>query len=93
MARDVSPDEFRQAVGLFATGVTVVTSTHEDVLHGMTVHDGVDHSLFLGEVVDLGLLRIAEPLLFYAGEYRRMRPDAGDSHRWAPPVIAWRHNP
>jgi flavin reductase (DIM6/NTAB) family NADH-FMN oxidoreductase RutF len=38
MARDLSSVAFREAVGLFATGVTVVTTTHEDVLHGMTAN-------------------------------------------------------
>jgi sarcosine oxidase, subunit beta len=163
MRRDIPPGEFRDAVGLFATGVTVVATTLQDVLHGMTanafasvsldpllilvcvereaglhdlvataktfavtvlaedqvddavwfasprrpsgrdqfdgvpwlpgpvtgspvleegiafldcrlaeLHDGGDHSIFLGEVVDVGLLRQAQPLLFYAGEYHRV---------------------
>jgi flavin reductase len=29
---------FRQALGMFATGVTVVTTVHDDVLHGMTAN-------------------------------------------------------
>jgi flavin reductase len=169
MNRPVSPDEFRNAVGLFATGVTVVSTSYQDVLHGMTanaftsvsldpllvlvcvdreaglhdllpaaktfavtvladdqedeavwfasprrpagrdqfdgvrwrpapatgspvlegglafldcrlaeMHEGGDHSIFLGEVVDLGLLRDADPLLFYAGRYRSLRRAGGD---------------
>jgi flavin reductase len=165
MARVISPEEFRYAAGLFATGVTVVTATHEGVLHGMTAnafasvsldpllvlvcvdrdaglhellplaktfavtvlaedqledavwfasprrpagcdqfdevawcpapvsgapvlerglaffdcrlaetHEGGDHSVFLGDVVDVGLLRNAAPLLFYGGGYRRLKP-------------------
>ncbi len=39
------------------------------------VHEAGDHSIFLGEVVDLGLLRPdAHPLLFFAGRYRRLVP-------------------
>jgi flavin reductase len=33
-----TPDEFRHAVGRFATGVTVVASCHGDILHGMTAN-------------------------------------------------------
>ena len=36
-------------------------------------HQGGDHSIFLGEVVDLGVLREdADPLLYYGGRYRRL---------------------
>lgn len=36
-------------------------------------HQGGDHSIFLGEVVDLGVLREdADPLLYYDGRYRRL---------------------
>ncbi|HVM18336.1 MAG TPA: flavin reductase family protein [Egibacteraceae bacterium] len=36
-------------------------------------HEGGDHSIFMGEVVDLGVLRPdADPLLFYGGRYRRL---------------------
>lgn len=165
MAFEIPSEEFREIAGLFATGVTVVATTHHDMLHGMTanafasvsldpllvlvcvdrdaglhdllatsktfavtilaedqiqdaiwfasprrpsgrdqfdgvlwrpgpatgspvlaegiafldcrlaeIHEGGDHSIFLGEVLDLGLLRPAEPLLFYAGRYRRLDP-------------------
>jgi flavin reductase (DIM6/NTAB) family NADH-FMN oxidoreductase RutF len=41
------------------------------------VHAGGDHSIFIGEVVDLGLLRRdADPLLFFDGDYRRLSPRA-----------------
>lgn len=33
----IDPDIFRQAMRSWATGVTIVTSTHEGVRHGMTV--------------------------------------------------------
>jgi flavin reductase len=39
-------------------------------------HEGGDHSIFLGEVVDLGVLRPdADPLLYYGGRYRRLLSD------------------
>ncbi|MPZ73691.1 MAG: flavin reductase [Nitriliruptorales bacterium] len=39
-------------------------------------HEGGDHSIFLGEVVDLGVLRSdADPLLYYGGRYRRLVAD------------------
>jgi flavin reductase len=39
-------------------------------------HEGGDHSIFLGEVVDLGVLRDdADPLLYYGGRYRRLVAD------------------
>src|SRR5713226_3521550 len=34
----VSPAEFRQALGCFATGVTVITVDHEGEVHGMTAN-------------------------------------------------------
>jgi flavin reductase len=160
---EITPERFRDIMGRFATGVTVVATTHEGVLHGMTanafssvsldpplvlvcvdleaglhellpqsktfavtvlgddqetdaewfasprrpsgrdqfdgvgwrpapvtgspvlergtafldcrvteIHAGGDHSIFLGEVVALGLLREATPLLFYRGRYGSM---------------------
>ena len=166
MSRDISPQEFRRTVGMFATGVTVVTTNVGGVVHGMTAnafasvsidpllvlicvdrqasmhgllpqaegfavtilsaeqeslsawfasggrpagedqfqgiawepapvtgcpvlsegvafvdclvherHEGGDHSIFLGEVVDLAPLRDVDPLLFYAGAYRRLHAD------------------
>lgn len=39
-------------------------------------HDAGDHSIFLGEVMDLGVLREdADPLLYYGGRYRRLIND------------------
>ena len=39
-------------------------------------HAGGDHSIFLAEVVDLGVLRPdADPLLYYGGRYRRLVAD------------------
>jgi flavin reductase (DIM6/NTAB) family NADH-FMN oxidoreductase RutF len=166
MTRAIRPVEYRETLGTFATGVTVVSAALDDVLHGMTAnafasvsldpplvlvcvdqrawchdllagakafavtvlaadqeresvwfassrrpsgreqfdpvewwpapvtgspvltggiawldcrlyetHDGGDHSIFLGEVVDLGIQREAEPLLFYDGAYRRIAPE------------------
>jgi flavin reductase len=163
MGKQIGPEEFRQTLGLFATGVTVMTTRHDDVIHGMTanaftslsldpllvlvcvdrdarmhdllpqsksfavtilgaeqeelstwfaysrrpsgedqfdgvewqpapgsgnpilagglawadcrvteIHGGGDHSIFVGEVVDLGALRDADPLVFFAGRYHRL---------------------
>jgi flavin reductase (DIM6/NTAB) family NADH-FMN oxidoreductase RutF len=165
--RDVSPEEFRRTVGLFTTGVTVVTTCHGDILHGMTanafasvsldpllvlvcvdveagmhdllpqsrsfavsvlaagqeeesiwfasprrpagtdqfdevdwepapasgcpvvagalawldcrvteVHQAGDHSIFVGEVVDLGTGTAVDPLLYFGGAYRALAPAA-----------------
>lgn len=162
----VTPETFRATMGLFATGVTVVSTTVGGVLHGMTasafasvsidpllvlvcvdrragLHDLVlesrafavtvlaadqeeesvwfasprrpggrdqfdhvawwpapvsgspvlerglgwldcrlaeahgagDHSIFVAEPVGVGRLRDAEPLLYFRGGYRRMRPE------------------
>lgn len=35
----IGPDEFRQSLGSWATGVTIVTSKAGDRIHGMTVSD------------------------------------------------------
>lgn len=35
-------------------------------------HEGGDHSIFVGEVLDVGTLRDADPLLYYRGRYRRL---------------------
>lgn len=41
--------------------------------HLTAVHDGGDHSIFLGRVVELGALKQdAEPLIWYAGGYHRL---------------------
>jgi flavin reductase len=165
LVRQLTPEEYRSTLGLFATGVTIVTTCHEDMLHGMTanafasvsidpflvlvcvdreaglhsllpetgtfavtvlsaeqqqesiwfaspdrhegpdqftdvdwkpapvsgcpiltrgvayldcrvteVHAGGDHSIFLGEVVDLGTLDGRDPLLFFGGGYRSLAP-------------------
>ena len=37
-------------------------------------HDGGDHVIFLGEIVAAGFREDAEPLLWYASEYRRLAP-------------------
>jgi flavin reductase (DIM6/NTAB) family NADH-FMN oxidoreductase RutF len=41
------------------------------------VYDGGDHSIFLGEVVDLGRGPGAEALLFYGGGFHRLEPATG----------------
>jgi flavin reductase (DIM6/NTAB) family NADH-FMN oxidoreductase RutF len=35
-------------------------------------HEGGDHSIFLGEVIDGGMVRDARPLVFYQGKYGRV---------------------
>jgi flavin reductase len=163
MGKQIDPEEFRRTLGLFATGVTVMTTRHDDVIHGMTanaftslsldpllvlacidrearmhdllpqsktfavtilaaeqedlsawfaysrrpsgpdqfedvqwqpaprsgnpllvgglawadcqlteIHGGGDHSIFVGEVLDLGAFREADPLVFFAGSYYRL---------------------
>lgn len=165
MADAIDTDEFRRTLGLFTTGVTVVATCYEDILHGMTanafasvsldpllvlvcvdreaglhsllpeagrfavtvlsaeqeaesawfasprrpagtdqfddvewhpspvsgcpvlsrgvayldcrlteVHEGGDHSIFIGEVLDLGPLEATEPLVFFGGAYRSLSP-------------------
>ncbi|MDQ3931749.1 MAG: flavin reductase family protein, partial [Actinomycetota bacterium] len=39
------------------------------------VHDGGDHIIVVGEPVALGLGDEANPLLFYRGAYRQIRPE------------------
>jgi 3-hydroxy-9,10-secoandrosta-1,3,5(10)-triene-9,17-dione monooxygenase reductase component len=36
------------------------------------VHSGGDHTIFLGEVVDLGIVKDVPPLLFFRGAYRSL---------------------
>ena len=44
MAR-VDPIEFRNVMGQFATGVTVITTVHDGKLHGMTANSVTSVSL------------------------------------------------
>jgi flavin reductase (DIM6/NTAB) family NADH-FMN oxidoreductase RutF len=37
-------------------------------------HDAGDHTIFLGEIVAAGYREDAEPLIWYASEYRRLAP-------------------
>jgi 3-hydroxy-9,10-secoandrosta-1,3,5(10)-triene-9,17-dione monooxygenase reductase component len=37
--------------------------------------EGGDHSIFLGRVLDGGVDRDGEPLAYFRGRYRRLRPD------------------
>ena len=41
----MNPDEFKASLGCRATGVSIVTSRHGDLVHGMTVSDFVSVSL------------------------------------------------
>jgi flavin reductase (DIM6/NTAB) family NADH-FMN oxidoreductase RutF len=49
--RPADPDQLRQAMRLWATGVTVVTSAHEGVTHGMTVSSFTSVSLIPPQVL------------------------------------------
>ncbi len=42
---DVDPREFRRTMGLFATGVTVITTRADDSVHGMTANSVASVSL------------------------------------------------
>jgi flavin reductase (DIM6/NTAB) family NADH-FMN oxidoreductase RutF len=39
------------------------------------VHDAGDHDIFIGQVEKLGYKEGSDPLLFYAGKYRRIGPE------------------
>jgi flavin reductase (DIM6/NTAB) family NADH-FMN oxidoreductase RutF len=55
--------ELRQVMGRFATGVTVVTTTHKDTIHGMTANAFLSVSLRPPLVlVSLGRCRMSEML-------------------------------
>jgi flavin reductase (DIM6/NTAB) family NADH-FMN oxidoreductase RutF len=55
--------ELRNAMGRFATGVTVVTTTHRDLIHGMTANGFLSVSLRPPLVlVSLGRCRMSEML-------------------------------
>lgn len=41
----IDPFEFRRALGRFASGITVITTVHEDKVHGMTANAFVSVSL------------------------------------------------
>jgi flavin reductase (DIM6/NTAB) family NADH-FMN oxidoreductase RutF len=41
----IDPIEFRRTLGRFASGITVVTTVHEDAIHGMTANAFVSVSL------------------------------------------------
>ena len=58
-------DEFRRALGQFATGITIVTAIDAE-------HDGGDHVIVVGRVLDLGITHDAGPLLYFRGRYERM---------------------
>lgn len=45
MTRTVDPREFRRVMGHFPTGVSVLTTVHEDELHGMTANSFTSVSL------------------------------------------------
>ncbi|HLH64194.1 MAG TPA: flavin reductase family protein [Solirubrobacteraceae bacterium] len=68
-AAEARARELRQVMGRFATGVTVVTTTHRDTIHGMTANAFLSVSLRPPLVlVSLGRCRMSE-LLPRSGRY------------------------
>src|ERR1700727_500311 len=62
-AVEAAARELRQVMGCFATGVTVVTTTHKDTIHGMTANAFLSVSLRPPLVlVSLGRCRMSEML-------------------------------
>jgi flavin reductase (DIM6/NTAB) family NADH-FMN oxidoreductase RutF len=62
-AADAAARELRNVMGRFATGVTVVTTTHKDTIHGMTANAFLSVSLRPPLVlVSLGRCRMSEML-------------------------------
>jgi flavin reductase (DIM6/NTAB) family NADH-FMN oxidoreductase RutF len=62
-AVEAAARELRQVMGRFATGVTVVTTTHRDTIHGMTANAFLSVSLRPPLVlVSLGRCRMSEML-------------------------------
>jgi flavin reductase (DIM6/NTAB) family NADH-FMN oxidoreductase RutF len=62
-AADAAARELRNVMGRFATGVTVVTTTHKDMIHGMTANAFLSVSLRPPLVlVSLGRCRMSEML-------------------------------
>jgi flavin reductase (DIM6/NTAB) family NADH-FMN oxidoreductase RutF len=62
-AAERAAQELRQVMGRFATGVTVVTTTHKDTIHGMTANAFLSVSLRPPLVlVSLGRCRMSEML-------------------------------
>jgi flavin reductase (DIM6/NTAB) family NADH-FMN oxidoreductase RutF len=68
-AAEAAALQLRQVMGRFATGVTVVTTTHRDMIHGMTANAFLSVSLRPPLVlVSLGRCRMSE-MLPRAGRY------------------------
>ncbi len=62
-AAEAAARELRQVMGRFATGVTIVTTTHRDMIHGMTANAFLSVSLRPPLVlVSLGRCRMSEML-------------------------------
>lgn len=68
-AHDVDPRAFRQAMGRFATGITIITTVDEGSVHGMTANGFMSVSLDPPLVlISLGTCRMAN-LLSNTGRY------------------------
>lgn len=74
--RPLGPDEFTDIpYTIGETGAPRLSGAIcalDCVVH--SVHPGGDHDLFIGEVKALALDTAQDPLLFYAGRYRRLQP-------------------
>lgn len=74
----IDPKLFRQALGAFATGVTGGVPLFDDcaarfACRATFEHEGGDHAIFVGEVIDLALAPAA-PLIFHGGRYSQVMP-------------------
>jgi flavin reductase (DIM6/NTAB) family NADH-FMN oxidoreductase RutF len=62
-----------QAFRIGKTGAPVLKDSLAYIECRVTeVHTGGDHTIFLGEVVDAGVVRDVAPLLFFRGQYRAL---------------------
>jgi flavin reductase (DIM6/NTAB) family NADH-FMN oxidoreductase RutF len=91
-AAEAAAREFRQVMGRFATGVTVVTTVERDVVHGMTANGFLSVSLRPPLVlVSLGRCRMNE-MLPRSGRYG-VSVLAHDQHHFAAHFAAQKPSP
>ncbi|GAA2044165.1 hypothetical protein GCM10009839_54590 [Catenulispora yoronensis] len=61
------------------TGAPLVADTLAWIECGLAaVHDGGDHSIFVGSVLDTGRAEAGDALLFFRGKYHRLEPQSHD---------------
>ncbi len=79
--KTIEPAHFRDVMGRFATGVTVVTASDDDGPVGMTANavcsltleellPGGGHTIGIGAVTAAESAGTGTPLIWYRGEYR-----------------------